>query len=563
MIVKSSLVNLRSGPGTNYPVVGKASNGTKLVVWQEKNGWYQVQYGKGSAWVAGWLVNKVSNGTKVGQSSTTGANNKSVVVNASLVNLRSGPGTNYPVVGKASNGTKLVVWQEKNGWYQVQYGKGSAWVAGWLVNYSSNNSSSGSINKDTHKPPATAVLGTGFVAGNTVNLRSGPGTNYNILGQLPYGTPLFLLDKTNDWYQVRLSGGQTGWLIASLVQLGDHGGIIPVGGVSRGDVNRSDGQAVVPEDVDNRIHSSATVELQGVTHSVDGLFETVSLHLSNVTRKYNIFKLDNPRRLVVDIPDARPASGVTDVKAGAPLVSQIRVGYFSKEPDQVRVVLDLQAEVVWESKVDEQTGTIHLFLSPAGDKKSAGKNLIVLDAGHGGSDPGAIGKNGTKEKSINLDIVLRLAELLRRKGVEVLLTRSDDSYVDLYERTAIANRAGAALFVSVHCNSNQNSTYGGTSTYFVRTPAEENQQLQQHSSELARSLQYQLVKQLGRRDIGVLQANFVVLRTSTMPAALVEVAFLSNAEEEALLNDDSFRQKAAQAIADGVLNYLQQKMAAN
>lgn len=563
--VKAAVANLRSGPGTGYVVVGKAAAGTRMTVLQNRNGWYQVQYGKGTAWVAGWLVNQVNGGNKV-TASSSGNGRQNVVVQASVVNLRSGPGTGYAVVGKANSGTQLVVIQAKSDWYQVQYGKGTAWVAGWLVKKSGQGASSNgnTTGQPAQQPPTSSpVSGSGFVAGSTVNLRSGPGTNYEMLDQLSYGTPLVLLNKADNWYQVRLPGGKTGWLIATLVQMGAHGAIVPAGDVSRGEVDRQEGQAAVPEDVDRQVGGSAEVELAQVEYAVSESLEKVTLHLSGKTTKFNVFRLGNPDRLVVDIPGARPGNGLTEVNSGGELVSRIRTGYFSKEPDQVRVVLDLHKDVWWESRVDEQTGSIQLLLRPATSSRNDTRKLIVLDAGHGGNDPGAIGPNGTREKNINLDIVLRLAEILRRQGVEVLLTRSDDTYVDLYERTALANRAGAALFVSVHCNANQNPAYSGTSTYFVRTSVEENRQLQQQSAQLARILQQELVNQLGRKDIGVLQANFAVLRTSTMPAALVEVAFLSNPEEEILLGDGSFRQKAAQAIASGLLSYLQQKMAVN
>ena len=214
---------------------------------------------------------------------------------------------------------------------------------------------------------------------------------------------------------------------------------------------------------------------------------------------------------------------------------------------------------------------------------------VVIDPGHGGSDPGALGTD-ISEAAITLDVALKLEALLAQSaGLDVVLTRRTDAYVGLQERTAIANRDGADLFVSIHVNANRDRSIQGIETFLLNlasTPgaaavaARENagstttmshldDMVKQialtnkldESRELARQLQASLVRRLrvadkGLRDLGVKQAPFVVLIGASMPSVLVELAFLTNRRESQLLATDEYRQRLAEAISDGVTRYL-------
>lgn len=173
---------------------------------------------------------------------------------------------------------------------------------------------------------------------------------------------------------------------------------------------------------------------------------------------------------------------------------------------------------------------------------------VALDAGHGGHSPGAV-YEGVYEKDINLPIVLRSAELLREKGCEVLLTRGDDTFVDLYDRSYMANDANVDIFVSVHSNASEtNPDFQGTFTYFF--PGS------QKGEELARVIQSAVAGTAGSMDQGLLSENFVVLRETHMPAVLVETGFMSCHEELTRLCDPDYREKLAQGVARGVEDYL-------
>lgn len=214
---------------------------------------------------------------------------------------------------------------------------------------------------------------------------------------------------------------------------------------------------------------------------------------------------------------------------------------------------------------------------------------VVVDAGHGGHDTGAIGRRGTREKDVALAIALRLREVLGRSGLEVILTRDHDSFVPLEERARRANQAKGDLFVSIHCNSARGRKLHGVETYSlntasdrysIRLAARENASSERRISDLqfiladlatkanteesirlAGHVHSNLVEHLRRRhrdvqDLGTKQALFYVLLGVKMPAILVETSFLSNPEEERRLSTGSYQSDAAEAIAAGIQDFL-------
>ena len=187
---------------------------------------------------------------------------------------------------------------------------------------------------------------------------------------------------------------------------------------------------------------------------------------------------------------------------------------------------------------------------------------VVVDAGHGGMDPGAVGRSGLTEKEVNLEIAQRVASLLESEGVKVILTRCDDDAAQafgssvrreqLLARCSVANTAFADLFVSVHCNARGAYSAGvrGTETYYRKLD----------SLPFARVMQEEMVATLGIPDGGAHYhpKSIVVLYRTEMPAVLAEVAYLSNPEDEALLGTSEFRDRAAQGIVNGIKRYVQE-----
>jgi len=221
-----------------------------------------------------------------------------------------------------------------------------------------------------------------------------------------------------------------------------------------------------------------------------------------------------------------------------------------------------------------------------------GLRTIVIDPGHGGHDPGAVGPGGFQEKELTLDVARRMAALLQEDpGVKVVLTRARDQFLALRERTRLANREKADLFLSIHVNAAPGVTASGAETYFLSSEATDNaaraaaafenkvidlegssgggargllrsilwdltqSEFQQESSRLAEVLQNGLDRALRLPSRGVKQAPFYVLGGAAMPAVLVEIGFITNPQEEQRLRDDGYRDRIARALAAGVAAY--------
>lgn len=218
--------------------------------------------------------------------------------------------------------------------------------------------------------------------------------------------------------------------------------------------------------------------------------------------------------------------------------------------------------------------------------------VIVLDPGHGGKDPGAVGKGKTREKDINLAVCLKLKTMLEKElGLTVLMTRDDDRFISLGGRTKFANDNRADLFVSVHTNASNNRSARGLETYYLSTAltsdaraveALENDVVEEYegkdarkkyddlafilsdlsqtehlenSNNLAIQVQQNLVAGTKAGDRGVKQANFYVLKGAFMPAVLIELGFISNPDEEKLLANDQYQDRLARTIFEGIKRF--------
>lgn len=282
---------------------------------------------------------------------------------------------------------------------------------------------------------------------------------------------------------------------------------------------------------------------------------------------YKIFALEDPYRIVIDVSGDR---------------------HDPNPPDQIEALLsgnDNAASPAVPPPVKEVTASNPSLFKQLG----LGIKKVVVDPGHGGHDPGAIGYGGVKEKDVVLDVAKKLRNILTgRLGLEVTMTRETDIFIPLEERTAIANTAGADLFISIHANASRNKKVGGVETYFLNFATDEdsmklaarenatttknisdleailndlmlNSKINE-SSKLARYVQGSILDLLndkgsGSKDRGVRQAPFYVLIGARMPSILVETAFITNKEDARKLADDKFKMTLAESIADGVKRY--------
>jgi N-acetylmuramoyl-L-alanine amidase len=288
-------------------------------------------------------------------------------------------------------------------------------------------------------------------------------------------------------------------------------------------------------------------------------------------QKYQIFALENPYRIVVDVsaPDQSVRVASLDSSKGSAPRSPSR-STAEEKPSEYK--LDAQSKRNVGELVEQLGLTIR---------------TIMIDPGHGGKDPGAVGRGNMYEKHVNLRFAKILGRKLEEQGFEVLYTREDDTFIPLEERTALANVRKADLFISVHCNAHTSSKLNGLETYYldlattkdaVRVAARENavsakriSDLQfiltdlmlnskmKESKDLANSVHSRIVESVSQKysikDYGVRTAPFYVLMGAKMPSILVELGYITNPTEAKRMQSDSYLARKADGLVRGVLAY--------
>lgn len=270
---------------------------------------------------------------------------------------------------------------------------------------------------------------------------------------------------------------------------------------------------------------------------------------------------DYGSRLVIDLPGARLSSELPETMAVEnDFLSSVQyqeygdtLGYSCSST--VRLILGLKDGISLEGnlQITAQADGIYLTLSKAADPGtssvvSSGKTKIVIDAGHGGTDPGAFYEN-ISESSINLAVALKVEALLTAQGYEVIMTRTEDEYVELYSRAYLANDENADLFVSIHSNASASSTTAkGIYTCYYPGSA--------RGEKFAKIIQEAIISSTGAYDRGTTAENLCVVRETNMCAVLVEMGFMTTHAELMNLVDSGYQDKIAQGIVDGIVQYL-------
>ncbi len=267
--------------------------------------------------------------------------------------------------------------------------------------------------------------------------------------------------------------------------------------------------------------------------------------------------LRSPDRIVLDAANAIfiPVKQAIDVNDG--LVTQVRAAQFHKAPDIVRIVVQLARPTAFVMRADATQTELDLGAATAGapgpgpaappGAAPRGPVVVAIDPGHGGSDPGAIGPDGVREKDIVLAIAGDLYALLSQQHIDTVMVRQSDVFVALDDRAVVAQRAGATLFISIHANASVDPNARGTQTFYY-TP---------QSVPLAQAVLTGVSRAAGLAPRGVTQARFEVLvDDAKIPAILVETAFVTNPREEQQLRDPGQQQLIAQGIFQGIQQYL-------
>lgn len=499
-----------------------------------------------------------------------------LIVATQQLNVRTAPDVKADKISTLNKNTQVSAIAVKDGWFKImlsptKYG----WISGDYV-----------FTKDTLPSKKLIISEKAVVTSNTANLRGGAGVTYPKLTALHQGSVVTVSYAVGDWLAIRMNDGSQGFIAQNLVRktkmaLSSWEEPIPLDSFKKAGEQPTPvpeptpAPSPTPNPTPVQPPVSQDINILSVDGSGGNLGSAITkLEVTRQTEQLSlVFTTDKPvsysakqdgSQITITILDAQGiAEGNYDLKAGG--IDSLQVSTTGADTvlnilanaDSTFTTQNIPDKNQFVIKIPVTGGLPNNETSP--DEILLGKT-IVIDAGHGGmqwgsSDPGAGGKTGLKERDVNLNVSKKIQNLLKLHGATVLMTRESNSTdLSLNGRALVANNNNADVFVSVHSNASTSPTLSGTSTYFYAGSAATSGQ-KVVRQKLATEVQNALVEKTQRRNIGVLQANFQVLRDTTVPSILVETAFISNPEEEALLADENFCMKIAEGIVNGLINF--------
>ena len=472
------------------------------------------------------------------------------------VNIRGGASTDHAIVGRANYGDSLEVVTTANGWYQVRWGRGQVgWISASLVREGGRFST---------KNPTIEVA---EARDANINVREGASTSYNIITTISPGTTYPLLQTSGDWVQIRLPDERTGWVFKNLVAVTEQ--------KAEQAAEEELQQATVITDLLN-IRKSPSLdgavlgtlrqgEIVKVRGTANGWTEIQRPDGSRAYVKAEYLKLPAQPAPPAKVP-AGPTTGPTVTLNGAINIRSgpgtnfavLRTGAagttmaITGKAGQWYEVALADGKKGWVAGwLTKLNGSVANVQEKGGalDGSLHGKTIVV-DAGHGGYDVGAIGTStAVYEKDVTYSLSRILYNKLVATGANVVLTRPDDSFVSLAARVETSKRHKADAFVSVHYNTNANPDISGSMTFYYTADGAD--------AQLARRIQEEMTVTTGLPNLGARFGDYYVLRENPQTAVLVEVAFLTHAADERKAQNAGEQEKAAEGIFRALVKELQ------
>ncbi|MFG6494476.1 SH3 domain-containing protein [Fictibacillus sp. UD] len=499
--VNATSLNVRSEPSTSAKQIGSLKKGAAVKVFKTEKGWANIAFNGGRAWVSAEFLNISNVPSRNTQSQNGTSLSKKAKVTATSLYVRSGAGTQYKALGSLKNGTIVTVVKEEGKWSNITYGSLKGWVSNAYLLIQSGQAPAVQNPKPADpKPVNTGKSGT--VTATYLNFRTSGNLNAPIIGSLKNGTTVRIISESGSWMSIQTSDGKKGWVSSQYISI--NSGSSPV--VSS---PKPKPPAAPPASV-----------LKKVVVMADGV---------------NIRQGPSTSYLIVG-----------KVNQGD------EFAYIQSKNDWVQLKLPNgnSAWVAgWLVAVQQTSSSPNQNPVPKPSIGGLKGKRIVIDPGHGGYDPGAVGKSSkTLEADLTLMSARLLATELSKAGAVVILTRSDSSYISLNKRVEISHYHFADAFVSLHYNSAADKSATGLLTFYYG----------QKDIKLADSVHTGLLQaNTGLKGGNVRFGNFHVLRENKQPAVLVELGFLSNPSDEMTIKTNSFQSKAAAGITSGLAKYFQ------
>lgn len=489
---------------------------------------------------------------------STGKKANTVIV-ASKVNLRTGPDLSYKDIDQALPGEKLAILDEKDGWYQVSRGGVPAWVAGWVVDVAWVEGESPPIPDPTPEPePKPPTPKPEEVKKDELKISYTNDTEGIILKMSSGARLAPEIEKTSTAITYTYEGLSLEGLNFIKQKVGSDE--VKMRGINE------NGNAIISVEIPRGLEFSLETLDNGKTEAIiipnfimsidrKPFGKTGERLLISTMSEAAYTKKQEGAKVIIELDNMYLGQARTEYKYSSSIIENISLQEIDgKTP---KVIMTINANDLGQSSAGIGTdGALNIMLRGKSEVRQVRENLVLLDAGHGGKDTGARGKT-INEKDVTLDITLQVGNLLKQKGYEVDYIRTEDTYIAPEERPLIANRINPAIFVSIHINSALVNTAMGIETYYYAPETNPDLFLQREEREkLARCVQTKLISKLKRPDRGAKPGNYAVLRNSNMPSILTEVMFINNETEEALLKQGQIRTLAAQAIAEGIDEYM-------
>lgn len=416
--------------------------------------------------------------------------------------------------------TKLNILSKNDDWYYVKTSNGKT---GWIEKY------------------FVTVPSKRYVVNNTnykINIRTSPTTSSKTVGQLNPGEKINYIDTYHSWHIIEFNGNE--YYIASWLtdlEYGDSQEIVLLYDTINIRNNASTSSKVISQGNKNDTYQVIGEKNGWLQIKLnDGTIGYVAGWLTSYNKNYYSEGNLGHKKTIEDL----------NLRTG-PSVNNNRITTI-KKGDYTTVIENNNG---W-SKVVTSNGMIGWVSADyLSDVYPLYGKVILLDPGHGGKDPGAISYSGKFEKYINLEVANKLKSVLETLGAKVYMTRNNDTYINNTERGRMADRLNADILLSIHHNSLNNSDYFGLSTYYntikYKNPS--------HGYNLAEAIYLNAITVNGVYRDGILDRNFEVLRETNTPAALIEIGFMSNPQEEMNIHNVSFQNVMVEKIADGIVDY--------
>lgn len=386
------------------------------------------------------------------------------------------------------------------------------------------------------------------VTAEVLNVRNGPGLSYDIISQARKNDRLKVIAEENKWYKVTLASGDIGWVASWLVENVD----VSAASNSSGKVVATLANVRANADINAKVIDTVNKNKMVTVVSSQNGWTQVTYDKVTGWIKSDFIKVEG-----ASTDDTTALQKLTIREANTNIRDDASISGNLLETAQPGTTYDIIGSKNSWYEVKTAAGTTgyvaNWVVSVAASEQAAKPEVtslseatIVLDAGHGGNDTGAIGNNGTYEKTIALKTAAAIKAQIETTGAKVIMTRTDDSYIGLATRANSTNKHGADAFLSIHFDSTEEpNTVSGTSTYYYND----------NDQDFATTLNTQLETSMPLENHGIKYGDFQVLRENTAPSLLLELGYINNNYDETTINTDDYRQKVAQAVTNGLINY--------